>query len=339
MNLDPELRQNPVSGDWVLVVPGRQKRPHNFAAKDAQKPVPKSQCPFEDPQKSNGVDPLAWYSKEGRVDGPIKKNWAVQVIPNKFPLVTHHQGVCPTPVPHGIHRKMDANGFHELVIPRGHSTFLSDMRAEEAELVIRAYQDRILHHTKEDCLKYVLVFHNHGSAAGASIWHPHSQILALPIIPHDVYRSLYGSKKHFEKNKKCIHCEIISYEQNEHERLIYRNKEFIVMTPFAPHTSFEIRIFPLRHNSRFETISREERLYFADALVGALRRLKKVLKNPAYNFFIHTAPVDGENHEYYHWHLEIFPKTSHLAGLEHGTGIRAVEMLPETAAEYLRKAQ
>ncbi len=238
----------------------------------------------------------------------------------------------------GFTRAMPATGFHEVVIPRDHDIFLADMRSEQAELMVRAYQDRILTHKDEDCLQYVLVFHNHGAAAGASIWHPHSQILALPFVPHDVRRSIAGSRAWFEKKSTCVHCEIVAAEESSAERLVYQNNEFVVMTSYAPHASFELRIFPRAHNSHFEEITEGQRLCLADALTAALRRLKKVLGDVSYNFFIHTAPVDKQDYRYYHWHVEIFPKTSTLGGVEHGSGIRVVEVAPEAAAEYLRAA-
>ena len=212
------------------------------------------------------------------------------------------------------------------------------MTPQEAELVIHAYQERIVHHAKEPCLAYVLVFHNHKEAAGATIWHPHSQIIALPIIPPDVRRSLDGAQHFWRTRHTCVHCEIIRWESAQKERVIHRNKEFIVIAPFASHVNFEMRIFPIAHASRFEEIKPQSRLFFADALTVALKRLKKVLKDPAFNFFIHTAPHERGKFDFYHWHLEILPKTQHLAGVELGTGIEFIAMPPEEAARYLRNA-
>lgn len=333
----PELRQDIVSGDWVLVAPERRKRPHQFAVRSRSKPTPPDQCPFENPQKAGNAEPLLWYSRKGEESGPVRKNWVLQVIQNKYPLVTRHKGrVCPLPLPYGLYHKMAGVGFHEVVITRSHKKFLSGMNAVEAELAIRAYQERMLFHMREQCLRYVFVFHNHGEAAGASVWHPHSQIIALPIIPPDVRRSLDGAQRYWQKKHQCVHCEIIDWEITKKERVIHRNKGFVVIAPFASHVSFEMRIFPLQHAARFETISPADRLLLADALTSALGRLKKVLHDPAYNFFIHTAPVEKGKFSYYHWHLEILPKTAHLAGAELGTGIETVTMPPEEAARFFR---
>lgn len=335
-NVASELRQHPVSGDWVLIAPARAKRPHKFKS-NVGKAVPKSECPFENPQETNHTSPLLWYTDGGGLGaGSIAKSWSLQVIPNKFPIVAGHEGACPVPPADGLNKHMAAVGFHEIIIPRAHNKFLADMKPDEAELIVRAYQDRILAHKDDDCLHYVLVFHNHGAAAGASVWHPHSQILALPFVPHDVRRSIEGSRAWFEKHSTCVHCEIIADDEHDGTRLVYHNKYFVVLTPYAPHASFEVTILPRAHTAHFWEIGATERLALADALVAALRRLKRVLKNPAYNFFIHTAPVDRADYRYYHWHLEIFPRVETLAGFEHGSGIRVVKIPPEIAAEHLR---
>lgn len=337
MTAAPELREDVVSGDWVLVAPARSRRPHQFALAAWTKKTPKSLCPFEDPQKSGNDEPLAWYSRSGRELGPVGKEWAVQVISNKFPLVHNHDGVCPLVTSYGSYHRVSGTGFHEVVIPRLHTQFFAGMSSQEAELLLQAYQDRILAHTAEPCLKYVLVFHNFGMAAGASIYHPHSQIVALPIIPPDVWRSLHGAHRYYMEHDACVHCRIIAWELERGERIIYKNRAFVVIAPYASHVSFEMRIFPLFHSARFEYIADADRLLFADALTSALRALKKTLHDPAYNFFIHTAPVGDGEYNYYHWHLEILPKTSHWAGVELGTGIEVISMPPEEAAELLKK--
>ena len=232
---------------------------------------------------------------------------------------------------------MQGIGAHEVVVPRSHSKFISQMSPKEVELIIRAYQDRFLAHVKDTCTRYVLIFHNHGAAAGASIWHPHSQIIALPIIPPDLYRSVSGSKRYHIEYGQCVHCQMVRIELQKKDRFIYRNKGFAVIAPFASRVSFEMRIFPIRHKAYFQNITPQERLLLADALVVALGSMRKVLKDPAFNFFIHTAPVVRGKFDFYHWHLEILPKTAHLAGVELGSGIEVVSVAPERAASLLRK--
>ncbi|MFC1594905.1 DUF4931 domain-containing protein [Patescibacteria group bacterium] len=339
-DLDPELRKDIVSGDWILLAHARKARPHDFKKDSHDKPTPKNRCPFEDPQKTNKVVPVLWFqnpAKRKNGEEVCLKDWFLQVIPNKYPAVVPRSGECPEAFTKGPYTSMKAVGFHEVIITRPHDRSLAKMSKEEAELVIRAYQERIHDLSVVQCLKYILVFHNHGKAAGASIYHPHSQLIALPIIPLDVRRSLHGSYKFYQKNKKCSHCTVIKHELKEKKRLIYKNKSFAVIAPYTPRVSFELRIFPLRHQSRFETITTKERMFLADALVTSLGKLYKGLNNPAYNFFVHTAPIEYKKYKHYHWHLEILPKTSIFAGVELGTGVEVVAVSPEETAEYLKK--
>ena len=333
-----ELRRDIVNGDWVLVATGRRRRPQQFAKPAADKPTSKKDCPFENPQKDGNGPAFLWYTKSSEGSGEPPSGWVLQVIKNKFPAVLHHSGrTCPVPIRDGIYEKMIGIGFHEVLVTRSHTKFLADSSNQEIEYVVRAYRDRILAHKAEKCLEYIFIFHNHGRAAGASVWHSHSQIIALPIIPPDVRRSLAGAKLYWLDTKKCVHCEVGKREKIKKERIIYQNKKFIVLAPFASHTAFEVRIFPLEHQSSFEDIDQESCKYFADALGTILKKIKRALKNPAYNFFIHTAPIVDGDYSYYHWHLEILPKTSTFAGVELGTGIEVLAISPEEAASYLRK--
>ena len=340
LNHLPELRQDLISGDWILLAKGRRLRPHELQYTRITKAPPKSSCPFEDPQKSTNGPPLLWFGNPSRgasAKGAAFKDWFLQIVRNKYPAVSYHMKKCPLLLRDGIYTKMSGMGFHEVIITRPHARSFSHLSIKEAELVVRAYQERILTLLKEKCLKYILIFQNHGVEAGASVFHPHSQLLALPIIPPDVGRSLDGARRFYHRHRKCVHCLMINQELKQKTRVVYKNKSFVVLAPYTSRTSFELRIFPLRHQARFETISAADRVFCADALIAALRKLYKGLKNPPYNFFIHTAPVERRHFEHYHWHIEILPKTSKLAGVELGTGIEIIAISPEEAAAYLRK--
>jgi UDPglucose--hexose-1-phosphate uridylyltransferase len=213
------------------------------------------------------------------------------------------------------------------------------MTLKEIALVIKAYQQRYKMLEKNKYIEYILIFHNHGELAGASLSHPHSQLVALPIIPPDVSNSINGGINFYKKHKKCVHCVMLDYEKKEKKRIIYQNKHFITLAPYASRVSYEIRIFPIKHSSDFEEMPRNQRLFFAESLKDALLRLKKALKNPDYNFFIHTASAKVKNVPYYHWHIEILPRTYKWAGLELGTGIEVVEVSPEQAVADLKKAK
>jgi len=335
-----ELRQDLVSGDWMVVATGRGKRPNAFKNRGRQKFEQKiSECPFEDPQASGHCEPLLIYYREnGRkkikgIKKPVKE-WTVQVVKNKFPALG--PGDCSETFREGPYTLMDGSGFHEVIITRDHKEHLALMSIPQIAEVLRAYQERYLALKEHKCVNFIFIFHNHGKEAGATIPHPHSQLIALPVIPAEVKRSLSGAKEYHDKHKKCVHCRMIEWEKEE-RRCIFQNEHFIVFSPFVPRVNFEIRVYPRKHESNFEEINPIERKYLAEALSQALYRLYRGLKDPAYNFFIHTAPCDGKDYGYYHWHLEILPKTNTWAGIELGTGVEVITVKPEEVAEFLRK--
>ncbi|QQG45047.1 MAG: DUF4921 family protein [Candidatus Sungiibacteriota bacterium] len=325
-----ELRQDIASQDWVVIATGRAKRPHEFLKqKRAPFVQPRSLCPFEKLHS----DALSVYSKDGERG---KENWWVEVIPNKYPAFG--KGLCAVFRKVGPYQRTDGVGFHEVVITRGHERSLAQMSDEEAELMVRAYQDRYLALKDEECVEYISIFHNHGLLAGATLSHPHSQIIAIPVIPGDVERSLSGSTRYFHTHKTCLGCVVIRYELKARDRIIYENNDYVVIAPYASKTAFEIRISPKRHNPHFEVMTSQERFGFANALRVVLKKLHKGLRNPDYNFFLHTAPTgDSKEFRHYHWHLEILPKTAIWAGFEIGTGIEISTITPETAAQFLKK--
>lgn len=325
-----ELRQDLVSGDWVVIATGRARRPHDFAVpRDDAFWRESPSCPFEDLQPSAR---LAYDARGNKATD----EWAVQVVPNKYPALT--DGACPVPRLHGPYQAIDGIGRHEVVITRDHARPLGRMHAAEADLVMRAYQERFQALAQDPCVRYISVFHNHGPRAGATIAHPHSQIIALPAIPPDVSRSIAGSRAYFERQGSCVHCAVLAYEREAGERMICENEHAAVFAPFASRAAFELRVMPRMHEARFEATSPECRRGVAEALAAALARLDAGLGGPDYNFFLHTAPLNGasEDAAHYHWHLEIIPKTAVWAGFEIGTGIEISTIAPEDAAAFLR---
>ena len=289
----------------------------------------KKDCPFETLHKHV----LVTYALDG---GKGKENWWVEVVPNKYPAFG--KGDCVITRQSGPYLLRDGVGFHEVVVTRDHTRSLALMNDEEAELVVRVYQERYLALKEEGCVEYIAIFHNHGPKSGATITHPHSQIITLPVIPPDLSRSLKGSSRFFHKRQGCVSCLVLKHELKAKERVVYENLLFAVLAPFASKTAFELRIFPKRHAIHFEEMDSGTRFAFANALRTALGKLFYGIKDPDYNFFLHTAPVrDGKEFHHYHWHLEILPKTAIWAGFEIGTGIEISTISPEKAAEFLRK--
>ena len=325
-----ELRQDIVSGEWVVIATGRAKRPDEFLkTKRPEFKQPKKGCPFEDLHS----DALLVYALDGKRE---KENWWVQAVPNKYPAFG--SGICAIFHKSGPYRWTDGVGFHEVIVTRSHDRSIAQMSDEEVEPIICAYKERYLVMKKNECVEYISIFHNHGRQAGATLSHPHSQIIAIPVTPPDFSRSLRGSAAHFKGGGGCVHCLELKYEMSVKKRIIYENEHFIATAPYASKTAFEMRIFPKKHSPNFEDISKKNGMYLANALRVSLAKIFKGLKNPDYNFFLHTAPTsDGGKFNYYHWHFEILPKTAIWAGFEIGTGIEISTIAPETAAEFLRK--
>jgi UDPglucose--hexose-1-phosphate uridylyltransferase len=327
--MNSELRQDLVSGDWIIIAPRRAKRPHQFIKREKRKKAPVSGCPFENPQKAGHSEPILLYQN-------LSLDWLVQVIENKYPVFTH-RNVCGEIFKKGPYSMIEGVGHHDVVISRDHHKNFVHLGKKTANLVFQAFRDRYLTLLNDKCLAYISIFHNWGPKAGASIYHPHYQIIATPIVPPDIGHSLAGSDRYFRKRKKCVHCTMIEWEKKEKKRIVYENKGAIVFTPFVSREPFELRIFPKRHLPYFENTLDEDLEWVVDALQKALLKIERRLADPDYNFFIHTAPIlDKDKHKHYHWHIEILPKISISAGFELGTGIEITVVDPDEAARILK---
>lgn len=307
-----ELRQDLVSGDWVVMASKRGRRPEVFEDK---------KCPF---------CPANLKSQE-----IICQNKKVIVIKNKFPAFKPQKGLNKRH--EGPFLLMDGVGFQEVIILKDHNRELHQLSLAEMTELIKVYQERYLELMNEEHINYIAIFHNKGQEAGASIKHPHSQIIAAPVIDPDVKRSLAGSYKFNKRYNRCVHCVMIEHERKSSQRMLFENDEFCVFVPFVSRVAYEVRVFPIKHRSYFERMTAEERPKLAEALKNTLEKLYKGIEDPPYNFFLHTAPCDGRNYDHYHWHFEILPKTSIWAGFELGAGIEICSMTPEQAAEVLQK--
>jgi UDPglucose--hexose-1-phosphate uridylyltransferase len=193
-------------------------------------------------------------------------------------------------------------------------------------------------HPLDRRFKYILVFKNHGEAAGASLEHPHSQLIALPILPKQVVEELEGAKRYYANKERCIFCDIIRQEMESGVRVAAENADFVTLSPYAPRFPFETWILPRHHEAAFENSS--SRIYenLARMLRSILSKADQVLDHPAYNLVLHTSPLQEDANEYYHWHLEIIPKLTKTAGFEWGTGFHINPTPPEEAARFLREA-
>jgi len=269
---------------------------------------------------------------------PNSPGWTLRVVPNKFPALRiegelNREG-------EGIYDKMNGIGAHEVVIetPR-HEETLVTLPLKNVENILLAYRERIIDLRRDQRLRYVLVFKNHGVAAGASLEHPHSQIIALPIIPRRVSEEIEGAKTYFNYKDRCVFCDIIRQELQQKHRIITENKSFLSIAPFASRFPFETWILPKIHHPSFEHIAFSQYEQAAQILSDTLQRMNRVLADPPYNYIIHTSSFPEVDAEHYHWHFEIIPKLTKVAGFEWGTGFYINPTPPEEAAEYMREAK
>ncbi len=333
-----ELRYDIASKDWVVIATGRAKRPESFKKeKRIRERSAKKDCPFckIETQKT----PVLIVNK-GKVmslgsKGEIPE-WTTAVIPNLYPAFVA-QGKLDEKTEGKFYKTVRAVGHHEVIITKNHDKSSALMKKKEIKEVIDVYQSRYLDLMEEPFVNYISIFHNHGRDAGASIYHPHSQLITTPLIDPDVKKALLNSKSYYRKNKKCIYCEMIKWERKIRKRIVFENKEFLVICPFASKMAFQMIITPKKHLPYFEEITEEQKKYLAQAFQKALSKLYKGLNNPAYNFYLHTAPCDGKDYSFYHWHWTILPKTSIHAGFELGAGMEISTIEPEKASQYLKK--
>ena len=334
-----EFRKDLVSGEWVLIAPGRSKRPHAPNGEHVQRERQnKATCPFEDPQASGNGDPLLVY-KDGVAVDDVSGGWTTQVISNKYPAVI--PGVCGDPERVGPFLTHPAHGFHEIVITQDHEKSFAQFSDYETEEVLRVYRDRYQVISKDDCGDYISIFHNWGPTAGASVSHSHSQIISTPVIPPEVLGSIEGADRHYKEHSQRVHEKLIEWEIAEGKRILFENDGFIAFCPYVSKTAYEVRIFPKKQNPFFEQSTDADLTACAEVLNRVMTAIHDALGDPDLNFYIHTAPVLKKpdlNYDYYHWHLEIVPRISTAAGFELGTAVYINVMDPDEAAAELRSA-
>ncbi len=331
----PELRKDPIIGRWVIIATDRSKRPTDL------KFVPDEHkggfCPFC-PGNEDKTPPEVLAYRRDPASKPDSPGWHLRVVPNKFPAL-QIEG-CLDRRGEGMFDKMNGIGAHEVIIETpDHSKCMATLSEKEVEEILWAYRDRLLDLKKDKRFRYVLIFKNHGSAAGASLEHTHSQIIALPIIPKRVAEEIEGAKRYYAYKERCVFCDIIRQESESGVRVIRENRRFVSLAPFTPRFPFETWILPKTHYSCFEDLLKEEVEQLAQILKDTLMRMKVVLNDPPYNFLLHASPIHESGNGFYHWHFEIIPKLTKVAGFEWGTGFYINPTPPEEAARFLREAQ
>jgi len=334
-NSPSQLRYDIVSKDWVVIATGRARRPDEFKKEKKEKPQPKRTCPFCHLKKQ--LPPSLIYRKNAKYEGKgIPLDWTTLVIPNLYPAFSP-SGKLDERKEGPFYKTLNAVGFHEVVITKDHKKHIALFSQRQVKELIDVYQERYLSLKKEKFVNYISIFHNHGSEAGASISHPHSQILTTPLIDVGLQRTLANAEDFFKEKGSCIYCLMNDWERKMKKRIIFENEHFIALCPFASKVAFEVIITPKKHLSYFEETTEEEKIALSEVFRQTMARLNKALNNPPYNFYLHTAPCDDKEYRFYHWHWTILPKTATPAGFEFGTGIEISVIEPEKAAEYLKK--
>jgi len=322
-----ELRQDIITGDWVVIATGRAKRPDDFAGHKREEVDPGKDDPFLDPQASGQNEPVLAYRKP---DG----NWSLMVVPNLYPAFVN--GRAPRDLSEGPYFAMTGVGYHEVVITRDPKRSIAGMSLWQVAEIIDAYHVRYRALMTKKSVRYIQIFHNHGKEAGSSVAHPHSQLMAIPVVSPYIESQLQGAERYRKNHGINVFQSVLDHEREAGSRRVYENEHFFVFCPFASRVAFETWIMPKRSNPYFERITDDEKISLADALRKTLAAIRVGLGDPAYNFFLNTAPCDGKEYPHYRWHFEILPKTSVWAGFELSTGIEVSTMEPEKAAEYLR---
>jgi UDPglucose--hexose-1-phosphate uridylyltransferase len=332
----PELRRDPITGDWVVIASERAKRPSDFAARPrTSESEDTSRCPFCPGNEAMTPPEIVAFRHPGSQRNGT--GWWLRVVPNKFPALAVEGDLNKTGF--GMYDWMNGVGAHEVIIETpDHTRPFAFLETRQIEDVLWAYRARYLDLKKDPRLKYILLFRNHGRVAGASLSHPHSQLIATPMVPGEVMAEMAGMKRYESYRDRCAYCDIVNQERNEGSRLVTENEHFIAFEPYASKYPFETWVLPKRHGPSFASITPEEQTGFAAILSEALRRLYVVLDDPPYNFNLHTAPCDSDDRPDFHWHLEISPRLTIAAGFEMGTGIYINVTPPEVAAGYLREA-
>lgn len=337
-----ELRWDPIKQLWVIIATERGRRPRDFHAQDEASGL--IACPFCYGNEDKTPPEIFAIRPSGL---PNTANWRVRVIPNKYPALRvegelNNRG-------YGMYDVMNGIGAHEVIIetPDHHCT-LADLTPAEITGVLTAYRARYLDLRKDFRFRYMVLFKNYGTRAGATLHHAHSQLIAVPLLPPVAATQLKVARDYFSEKERCIFCDVIEFELREGVRVVQEFVNFVILAPYASSSPFELRLYPKRHSHDFALMNDAQLAELAVAMKDMLLRIKLVLNDTAYNFIMHTAPpmhrrpgkpgLWGSLEYDYHWHIELVPRLTQVAGFEWGTGFYINPTSPEDAAQFLREA-
>ncbi|HEY1187313.1 MAG TPA: galactose-1-phosphate uridylyltransferase [Gemmata sp.] len=346
MNDAPELRCDPVTGRWVIIAPERARRPINLPghAPTHRTNGERHPCPFCPGQEAD--TPNEVYAVRDPGTPPDAPGWRLRVVPNMYPAVrpgppaeSGSLSAPPASGGGGLFASAPAIGTAEVLIDCAEHfddpTKLTDVQFGE---VFKAYRARLTALAGDPALAHVAVFKNVGAEAGASLGHSHSQIVAAPVVPELLQTELRGAEEHFARTGRCVFCDLVVGDLADGARVVARSEHFVIVTAFAPRFAYEMWVLPVAHQPRYEALTDANARELAALLKRALVALDATQNTPAYNWFLHTAPLHAGAPAHYHWHLEVLPRTARPAGLEWGFGCHITTIAPESAAAELRAA-
>jgi UDPglucose--hexose-1-phosphate uridylyltransferase len=330
----PELRQNMVTKEWVIIASERAKRPDQFASK---KQATTETGPFYDPTCPfcPGNEELDLEVERMPETGP----WQTRVVQNRFPALSNANGELER-VANGVYRCISGVGHHEVLVehPR-HNTTMALMTPEEIKAILETFYSRGWGICKDNRVEQIVYFKNHGESAGASLKHPHCQIIALPVVPTDIRHRIEEARRYFDDHGKCVLCDMMQRELEAEERVVIMSEHFVAFILYAAPSPFHIWIVPRQHNVSFLFSQPEELMDLAHILRDVVRRLYIGLGDPSYNLIIRSAPVREISSEYLHWYIAVVPRLSRTAGFELGSGVYINTAIPEESTAFLRKVK
>jgi UDPglucose--hexose-1-phosphate uridylyltransferase len=338
----PELRHDPIQKRWVIIASERGRRPSDFHVQSEK--VQTSFCPFCRGNEDK-TPPEIWAIRPNGTR-PNTPGWEVRVVSNKYPALMIEGDLDRKGI--GIYDQMNGIGAHEVVIEGPeHDVDLADQTVEHLTKILQAYRERLADLEHDIRFRYVLIFKNYGISAGASLGHPHTQLIATPVTPRTVSIELDSAREHYAVKERCLFCDIIQQELEQDKRVVSTEEGYLVSTPFASRFPFELLITPIEHQHDFGQLTDAHLARLAVVMKNTLWRLKQALNDPPYNFIVHTSPnmlARGRRPGHwqtlpydYHWHIEIIPRLTRMAGFEWGTGFYINPTPPEDAAHFLRE--
>jgi UDPglucose--hexose-1-phosphate uridylyltransferase len=330
----PELRQNFFTKEWVIIATERAKRPEDLVTHRPMKTVASyvDTCPFC-PGNEAKTPPEILRTPVNAGD-----RWRVRVVPNRFAALA--RDVEPTRTIHRSRRTINGFGIHDVIIETpDHAQVPALMSDGEFAEVLRIYRTRYNELSHDSRIAHITIFKNHGRDAGTSLEHPHSQLIATPVISQQIRERFQHALSHYDEFGECMYCQMLREELEDQARVVMLTEHFVALQLFASGTPFNTHIYPRRHAASFGDISAPELVDLSRTLRTILGKLYHGLEDPDFNYTIRSAPAECVGVKYFHWYVSVIPRLTRVAGFELGSGMFINTVLPEAAAEFLRNVK